>query len=372
MNILILNWRDPKNPAAGGAEIVTHEHAKAWVKAGHNVTFFTSSYNGSRHIEKLDGISIIRRGNAVFGVQIHAFFWYLFSKHAKFDLIIDQFHGIPFFTPLYMKGKKIAFIHEVAKDVWKLNPWPRPFNVIPYVLGTLGEEWIFRCFYRKIPFLTVSKSTENDLVDYGIPRESITIIHNGTTAPVNHSHIKKEKNKTVVFLGALATDKGIEDAIRIFGYLNKKDHDMRFWMVGKGEKKYLDKLRKLSKELGIEKKLIFWGHVNEKKKFELLARAHILLNTSVREGWGLVIIEAASQGTPAAVYDVPGLRDSVRDVITGIVVTKRDLGIMAEKIYSLLENRKAYKKMQDNCLLWAKSFTWKAATKKSLEMIQSL
>ena len=32
MNILILNWRDPKNPKSGGAEQVTMEHAKAWVK----------------------------------------------------------------------------------------------------------------------------------------------------------------------------------------------------------------------------------------------------------------------------------------------------------------------------------------------------
>src|SRR5437879_3318402 len=42
MNILILNWRDSKNPLAGGAEIVTLEHAKAWVRAGHHVTWFTS------------------------------------------------------------------------------------------------------------------------------------------------------------------------------------------------------------------------------------------------------------------------------------------------------------------------------------------
>src|SRR3989304_4913798 len=80
MRILILNWRDPKNPKSGGAEIVTLEHAKAWVKKGHKVTWFTSKFAGSKGTEKI--------------------------------------HGIPFFTPLYVKKPKIAFIHEVANEIW--------------------------------------------------------------------------------------------------------------------------------------------------------------------------------------------------------------------------------------------------------------
>src|SRR3989344_1247979 len=47
MRVLILNWRDIKNPKSGGAEIVTLEHAKYWVKRGHNVTIFTPFKNSS-------------------------------------------------------------------------------------------------------------------------------------------------------------------------------------------------------------------------------------------------------------------------------------------------------------------------------------
>ena len=100
MNILIFSWRDPKNPKAGGAEIVTHEHAKAWHKAGHNITLFTSNFKGAKETEILDGITIIRKGNPVFTVYIKAFLWYMFEKHDKFDLIIDHFHGISFFQSI--------------------------------------------------------------------------------------------------------------------------------------------------------------------------------------------------------------------------------------------------------------------------------
>src|SRR6266498_3127303 len=110
MNILIFSWRGPKHPNAGGAEISTHEHAKGWVKAGHRVTLFTSYFPNSKKEEVIDGIEVKRYGRQMFGVQWEAFVWYLFKPHEKFDLVIDEFHGIPFFTPLYVKVKKMGFI----------------------------------------------------------------------------------------------------------------------------------------------------------------------------------------------------------------------------------------------------------------------
>jgi hypothetical protein len=120
MHILILNWRDIKNPLAGGAEISTHEHAKRWVKAGHKVTLFSSSFTGGEAFEKIDGVKIIRRGSH-YTVHLHAIFYYLIALREKVDLVVDEFHFIPFFTPLYFRGKKLAFIHETAKELWFEN-----------------------------------------------------------------------------------------------------------------------------------------------------------------------------------------------------------------------------------------------------------
>ena len=123
MNILILNWRDPKNPKSGGAEIVTLEHAKAWIKHDHKVTWFTSKFEGSKTNEKIDNVNIVRRGNFL-TVYFLAPFFYLLSGN-KFDIVIDEIHGLPFFTPIFVRKPKIAFIHEVAGEIWEyMFPFP--------------------------------------------------------------------------------------------------------------------------------------------------------------------------------------------------------------------------------------------------------
>ena len=208
MNILILSWRGTGHPNAGGAEISTHEHAKAWVKDGYSVTLFTSFYKGAKSEEKIDGVNIIRRGDQFFSVHWEAFKWYCFGHHQKFDLVVDQFHGVPFFTPLYVRVKKLGFIHEVTKEVWNLNQWPFPFNFIVAILGRTLEPLVFK-LYQNTYFMTVSESTKKDLIGWGMPEKNITIIHNGIYIHRFKKLPNKELKKTLIYLGALAKDKGI-------------------------------------------------------------------------------------------------------------------------------------------------------------------
>lgn len=373
MNILIFSWRGPNHPHAGGAEESTHQHAKAWVKAGHHVTLFTSAFKSGKERRMIDGVEIIRKGGQVFGVHLAACWWYLFTKHQRFDLIIDQFHGIPFFTPLYIRAKKVAFIHEVTKEVWKLNPWPWPLNLLPAFLGTFFEPLIFKLFYKRIPFMTVSESTRDDLISWGIPKDNIKVIYNGVKVINFEKVIHKNSKRTLIFLGALSRDKGVEDSIEIFSDISKTDtYDWQMWIVGKGNYDYVQKLIHKAMDLGIEKKIKFWGFVSENKKFELLAKAHILINTSTREGWGLVVIEAGFMGTPTVGYRVAGLKDSIVDGKTGLLFDKKDRDKMAEAIINLVSNQKEYLQFSKNAQSRSRSFDWSKSTKESLALIERL
>lgn len=369
MNILILSWRGPGHPHAGGAEESTQQHAKGWVRAGHQVTLFTSYYPKAKQEEIIDGVKIKRYGSQIFGVHWKAFKWFVFKRSEKYDLVIDQFHGIPFFTPLYVRGKKLAFIHEVTKEVWSLNPWPWPFNLIPAFFGRVLEPLIFKLFYKKVPFMTVSQSTRKDLVKYGIPEGNIYVIHNGLDILKVKSCPKE--TKTLIFLGALSKDKGIEDVLRAFSLINKTAAGFQFWIVGKGESNYLQTLKSSAQKLKIDEKTKFWGYVNEQKKYHLLARASILINPSVREGWGLVVLEAAAMGTPAVGYDVAGLRDSILDDITGVLCDPNP-NACAEAVLSLSNDREKYQKFQQNCISWSKKFNWEKSSKESLKLIEKL
>lgn len=359
MNILIFSWRGPEHPNAGGAETSTHEHAKGWVKAGHSVMLLTSSYEGAKEEEVIDGVLIKRLGSQVLGVHFQAIKWYLFEGHPKFDLVIDQFHGIPFFTPFYVRGKILAFIHEVAKEVWKTN-----FSFFPAVIGEIFEPWIFKLFYRKIPFMTVSDSTRQDLMAWGINEKNISVIHNGINVP-KMIIPPKENKKTLIYLGAISKDKGIEDALKVFSLLKNKD--FQFWVVGKSDPRYLKFLKEKC-----DSRVKFWGFVSETKKFELLARAHLLINPSIREGWGLVVIEAARMGTPTVAYNVAGLKDSVIDGKTGMLCDKIIVSNLADETLKLLEDEKRLKIMNKQATAWSKNFRWEKSVQKSLKLINNL
>jgi len=369
LNILIFSWRGPDHPNAGGAETSTHEHAKGWVRAGYSVTLFTSDYAGANKQEIIDGVNIIRSGSQVLRVQIAALKWYLFAAHPKFDLTIDQFHGIPFFIPFFVRVKKLAFIHEVTKEIWKFNPWPKPWYFIPALFGSLLEPLIFRFLYRNIPFMTVSESTKKDLISWGIGDGNITVIHNGITVPKLKIPAKENK-KTLIYLGSLSKDKGIEDALKVFSLL--KNEDFRFWVVGKSDPEYLKSLKITSQKLDIDKRVKFFGFVSEIRKYEMLAKAHILINPSVREGWGLVVIEAARTGTPTVAYNVAGLKDSVINGKTGILCNNMTPANLAEEILKLLDDEKKLQGMSKQAIAWSKKFTWDKSVQKSLELIKLL
>jgi len=362
MNILILNWRDPKNPKSGGAEIVTMEHAKAWVRKGHSVTWFTSEFENSKKQETINGVNIVRRGNFI-TVYLLAPFFYLSAK-GGFDLVIDEIHGLPFFTPLYVRKPKIAFIHEVAREIWDYM-YPFPLGAI----GRLLEQFIFLP-YRKVQFMTVSESTKNELRKFGIKK--IKVIQNGLSNKALDALPQKEKTPTFVFVSRLVKMKGVEEVIRSFFYIKKELGDARLWIVGDGEKKYVDYLKKLVSSLSLLKKVKFFGRVSDGQKLKLMRRAHLLLHASVKEGWGLVVIEAASQGTPSVVYNVAGLCDSVKDGKTGIVLKENNPQAMAREAINLMRNKKKYESFQKNGLQWAKSLSWEKATRQSEALIRDV
>ncbi len=363
MNILILNWRDTKNPKSGGAEIVTMEHAKAWVKKRHSVTWFTSEFENSKSQEKIQGVNIVRRGSFL-TVYLYAPFFYL-SARGGFDVVIDEIHGIPFFTPFFVKKPKIAFIHEVADEIWDYM-FPFPINKI----GKFIEPLYFK-LYGQVKFWTDAKSTIDDLVVKGIKRKNCVAIN----CPINNNPVerlpKKENVPTFIFVSRVVKMKGIEEVIRSFFYILRELKDARLWIVGDGDKAYVDELKETMRSFSISTKVKFFGRVDDNKKLELLRKAHLLLHASIKEGWGLVVIEAASQGTPSVVYNVAGLRDSVKNDKTGIVLEENNAKEMAREAIELINNKQKYNSLQKNGLQWAKSLTWEKATKESYELIRN-
>lgn len=360
MNILILNWRDPINPKSGGAEIVTMEYAKGWLKNGHKVVWFSQRFKTSKRRESINNIDVVRRGNNL-TVYLHAFIYFLKNRH-KIDFVIDEIHGIPFFTPIYVRKPKIAFIHEVAGEIWDYM-YPFPINVI----GKLIERFIF-IPYKKTNFITVSNSTAQDLRRFGVNK--IYIIENGLNS-ISLKKVIKEKNPTFIFVSRVVKMKGIEDVIDAFYIISKDLKDAKLWIVGDGDKKYINYLVSRIEKYKLNN-IKFFGKVSEHKKYDLMKKSQILLHASVKEGWGLVVLEAASQGTPAIVYNVAGLRDSVINDKTGKVLINNSPFEMAKESIDLIKNKKKYMQLQKGSIEWAKEHEWKNSIRESLLLFKKV
>ena len=367
MNILVFSWRDPKHQLAGGAERSMYEHMRGWVEAGHHVTLFASKIDKMPNFETIDGVNIIRRGYQYLGVQVAGLFYYL-KNNKKYDFVIDQFHGVPFFTPLYVRKPKLAVLQEITREVWLTNPLKFPLNLIIGIIGYVFEPFVF-LLYRNTNFMVGSKSAKEDLIKYGINNNKITIVPHGVVPPLQKVSLTKEKIKTITFFGTVTADKGIMDAIKAFSILNKKG-EYKFWVMGRFETEdYKSKVMAEVNRLGIKNKTKFWGNISDEEKFELLAKSHVLVNPSIREGWCIINIEANLMGTPVVAYPSQGLVDSVKNNLSGILTKTSTCQELAEVIFRIINNNNEYQKLSTGAKKWASQFTWEKSKKLSLNLI---
>jgi glycosyltransferase involved in cell wall biosynthesis len=350
MNILWLNWRDLKNPDAGGAEVLTQEIASRLVRKGnYKITLFTSRFPEAPHSENISGVEIVRQGGkySVYGLAKK---YYKKNKN-NFDLIIDEINVKPFLTPKYAKKEKpiLALIHQLSPEQFLLE--------LPFPLNYLGRYYLEKkwlSYYKDILTVTVSNSTQIDLERFGFKR--VHVIPEGLSVMPLDKLAQKESTPTVIFIGRLKRHKLPDHAIRAYSLMKKDIPETRLWVIGEG---YMRK--ELESKFDTEG-ITFFGHASSELKYNLLSRAHLVLLPAIREGWALVVTEANAMGTPVVAYNVSGLRDSVKHNKTGILVDDNSPAGLASQAVDLLRNRTLIEKYSCNSLLYSRQFSWDIST----------
>ena len=129
-------------------------------------------------------------------------------------------------------------------------------------------------------------------------------------------------------------------------------------------------MERLAKKEQIEQETTFWGRVTEERKKDLMQKANVICVTSTREGWGLIVTEANAMGTPAVVYNTDGLRDSVKDGVTGLICEKNDRFSLARNLKLLYLNPKLYSKLRNNAYEWSQTITFDKSYKQVRNVIR--
>ncbi len=354
MRVLVLDYKDLWHPEAGGAQIYVHEVASVWRDQGHDVTIFTSR-NSRPEEETVDGVHYVRRGNkySVF----HEARLFLIRRGDDFDVILDTVNQRPFLAHEVVGEKATAIVYHLGLDVWQ-KEFSAPLAFVGRYI--LEPEWMRRLNYAP-RIVALSDSTSRSFDHYGLPCDDIVEPGGVDVEPVLDREVGRAPR--IVFLGRLVENKRPLDAIRAVREIQQRIPEASLDVLGGGY--LLEEARALASE-----NVRVWGHVSEEFKVDILSRADLLLMTSVREGWGLVVNEAGARGVPTIGYDVPGLQDSVRHGETGLL-TEESPAALADAAVSLLTSPDEWRRLSRNAAVASTSWSWGNVAEKLLTVMTS-
>lgn len=342
---------------------MVQKHFEYWAAHGYEVSQVTSWFPGLAREEVINGVKTYRRKRRRY---LWVFGWYYFLKifGGKADLVVDQFHGLPYFSPIWFWGPKIAVIHEVPGIIWD-KTFPFPINIFGKLL-----DFINLLFYRFVHVWTISDSTRDDLIRYGVPKKNLQIIYNGANLDPLLKVPEKYPELTLLSVNRLSRMKRIEDIIDAFALMVKQEPKAKLIIVGWAQGAYPEFLGERAKKLGVESKVEFTGYVSSSEKTKLYQKSHFLLHTSVKEGWGMVVIEGNTQGTPTIGYNVGGLRDSIKEGVNGLLTSQNNPQEVASLVLQTWRDRGRYQKLCKTSLEYSKDFPWEKFLKQGLEMVE--
>lgn len=367
MRILWFTWKDGSHPLAGGAERVNEDLAARLVRDGHAVTFVTSGFRGAATEETRDGYRILRVGNRL-TVYAAAALLYRRRLAGTADAVIDEMNTLPFFCARYVREKTFMFVHQLAREIW--------FYEMPFPLGLIG--YVLEPLYLRLlsgqRAVTVSESSLEDLARYGFRRDRVTVIPQSLAlaAADDSALTQKPALPTLLAFGSVRAMKRTLHAVAAFSIAKAQVPDLQLVIAGDMSGRYGRKVRRAVESSPYRDSVRLLGKVDESRKAAVLRDAHLLLATSVKEGWCLAVSEAAGQGTPAVAYDVDGLRDSVRDGETGVLVPSGKVEQLASAAVALLGDRARYESLRARGRQWAATLTPEASYASFLTFLTTL
>lgn len=362
MKILVINWRDIKNPLAGGAEVYFQEIFKRIATAGHSVTLLCVKFPGANESEVIDNIEVRRIGGAnTFNFAVYRQLKDIVEQE-NYDIVIDDLNKIPFFSPWHIKKPVLVMMmHLFRGSIFKEVFFP--FGAYVY----LSESFIPLCYKNQL-FVALSESSKKDLLKFGIDGQRIVVVPPGTDTVKFRPDFSKKGEKLIIHVGRLKKYKSADHLIMAAKLLTAKRKDFKVMILGDGDD--LPRLKELNSKFGLEQIVQLTGFVPEIQKIEVYQKAAILVENSVKEGWGLIVMEANACGTPVVSSRVPGLVDSVIENKTGFFYEYGNIEELAQKIERLLDDEALRTEMGKNGIEWANQLTWDKTADKMMDAIE--
>ncbi len=349
--IHVMAWRDLVDIEAGGSEVHAAKIMALWAEAGLDLTMCTSYAQGHPYEGTRDGYRIIRK-HGRFMVFPTAVVSELTGGHGPRDGLVEIWNGVPFLSPLWARGPRIAWVHHVHRDMWDMVLEPKLARA-----GKFFERRIAPPLYRRTPVVTLSQSSRRELIEYlGLRPDQVTVVPPGIDERFSPAGTKSEV-PLVVAVGRLMPSKRFDELVRVAAETRLDVPDLQLVIVGDGYERPV--LEAQVAALGAGSWVRIAGKVSDEELLSLYRRAWVVASTSIAEGWGMTLTEAAACGTPSVATDIAGHRDSVARDVSGILAT--DSRGLVRALTATLSDPVLRNELSLGALAHAATLTWQRA-----------
>jgi glycosyltransferase involved in cell wall biosynthesis len=354
VNVLLVNWQDPENPHAGGAELHLFEIFKRLAARGHRIRLVCSAWPNAPRNAMLDGIQVDRVGSRNGFALVGRSAVRRALRNERADVVVEDINKLPLFLAGVTDLPFCAIVpHLFGETAFQEASWPAATVV------WLGERPLARA-YARAGFHAISESTRDDLVQRGVRPERVRVIHPGVdSVRLTPDPAVRAVSPAFLYVGRLKRYKGVDTALQALALARRTRPDLRLDIAGSGD--HRPALEALAERLNLGGAVAFHGFVSEDEKIRLLRAAWANLFPSPKEGWGITVVEAGACGTPSLASDSPGLRDSVRHGETGFLVPHGDAEALAARMLELAAAPDLVERMGRAARAFAEAHTWERA-----------
>lgn len=193
--------------------------------------------------------------------------------------------------------------------------------------------------------------------NYYIPENKLRVVHNSVEFDEASLRLRdvaiKLHDKIVLFLGRVTLQKGPEYFLQAARKVIDIDPDVKFIMAGTGD--MLPRMIELSANLGLGAKMIFPGFMQREQADELFRMADVFVMPSVSEPFGIVPLEAMSQGTPTIISKQSGVSEVLHNTLK---TDFWDVDDLANKMLAALHYNVMHDALKQHGLIEIRSFSW--------------
>ena len=355
----MLAWRDLDDVEAGGSEVHAHNIASLWAQAGIEVMHRTSFAAGHPAHVRRSGYAVVRKAGR-YMVFPRTVLSEIAGRNGHRDGLIEIWNGVPFMSPLWCRGPHAVWLHHVHGPMWEMSLPPGLARA-----GRILEERIAPRFYRSTPIVTLSDSSRDELIsEMGFRPDQITVVHPG----VDQRFVPgegKTRHPHVVAVARLVPVKNFARLIRIMARVRQQVPDAYLSIVGDGYER--EALNNLIGELDAHDYIRLLGHLDDDDVMDLYQSAWVVASTSIREGWGMTITEAAASGTPCVATRIAGHLDATVNGVAGLLGDTDDE--LVAHLVAVLTDADLRERLSKGAIDRAAELTWEAAAIGTFEIL---